>query len=438
MENISKTRTIGQYVRIFLIFITIIILLVSLIGSYITSQSLLNNRNLLNQQGAATSLMSQEKSINTSITNTLQQFPNEAAFSGQSYDKNQVKQLLKIVKESNSQIKGIGFKIANSKLIKTGTIDEKSNSSTLSWYKNALSSPGEVVWTEPYKEKGSKQMVRAASLLVKNMSGQQGVLVINVSYQSIKNSISSLKIGRTGSATLVHENGIVITSSGKSKNYTFKSGQSIGQKKIFQRIKNATGNRGILKISGTHGGKVYYDKGQTGDHSVWSFAIVDHNDLNTELHALILVSGIIALTMIVIIWLFSSYLIRILRSLAEVFNKHFKEASHGNFKKIRSPKGTAYFKLLKDPQKMALKISKADKNGQEFNQIAYNYNKMVDALGIMVGKVQNSSKTVTGKSDSLLEISQQTNKAIGEVTQLQELLKLQLHKHKKHRIALIN
>ncbi|QFQ75399.1 hypothetical protein LM596_09960 [Liquorilactobacillus mali] len=248
MRDIKTKHSIGQYVRYILIFTILMALIVVLTGSYFTSRKLLTKRNLLSQQGAAVNLMAEEKTIHTSTIDVLQKLANEDAFSGEKYQLSQVKQVLRIVKEGNSNIKGIGFRTSDGKMIKSGEISESANSGEHSWYKNAITSPGTVTWTVPYKDKKTKQMIRTASLQIKNMSGQIGVVAIDLSYHNIEEAISALKIGRTGSVTLVDDKGTVIASKGKSKKYTFKSGQNINQKAIFKEIKQAVGNRGVIQL----------------------------------------------------------------------------------------------------------------------------------------------------------------------------------------------
>ncbi|MFT9412534.1 methyl-accepting chemotaxis protein [Liquorilactobacillus hordei] len=417
IRKISTKHSIGRYVRYILIFTTLMALIVVLTGSYFTSRKLLTNRNLLSQQGAAVNLMAEEKTIHTSTINILQKLANEDVFSGKKYQLNQIKQVLRIVKESNSNIKGIGFRTSDGQMVASGKISGSTGSAKSSWYKNATLSKGAVTWTAPYKDKKSKQMIRTASLQVKNMNGQVGVLAINLSYHNIEEAIAALKIGRTGSVTLIDDEGTVIASKGKSKKYTFKSGQSIKQKEIFKEIKQAVGNRGVIQLNTESNIKVYFNKGQTGDHTVWSFAAVDQSDLNTELNGLILNFLVFAIIIILATLLFSFYVSKILKAMAQVFISEFKNAGQSKFTKIKASNNKNVFNLLIKPEKLGYKMAEPNKNGQELNQIAYYFNEMVDSIGKAIGNVQEESRTVANKSNSLLDLSMQTNKATEEVTQ---------------------
>ncbi len=58
-----------------------------------------------------------------------------------------------------------------------------------------------------------------------------------------------------------------------------------------------------------------------------------------------------------------------------------------------------------------------DKAGNEIQQMADNYNVMIEGTGALIQKVQKESNSVAGMSDSLLELSKQTNIATEEVSQ---------------------
>lgn len=411
----KKSRSMGGYVSVLLIAITLLTIVVMLVSSYITTSDLLTKRNLLSQQSATSAVMSDRESLHNSTETALKKIAATSLFTSQNFNSTKIRNYLKMAKIGNSQIKQLEFGSSQGEMITFTTLPKGFDPRTRPWYTDALASPGKVVWTTPYKDAGSGQMVTTASIMVKNSSGQVGVIGIDVSYANIAKTVSKLKIGRTGSVTLVSKDGTVIVSKGKSKNYTFNAGQSIKTKSIFKKIAAAKKNSGTLESSDSSIGDIYYNRGN--GNTTWAFAVVEHNDSNTELHALIIISVIVALFMIFIVFLLSVYFGRSLRSTAKVFIARFEKAGDGHFEKIQPVKEHYSPALLMNISRVGQKMAAPEKDGQEFNQIAYRYNKMVDSVVALLADVKNGSNTVAQRSESLLQLSKQTDKATEEVAQ---------------------
>ncbi|MCP0886658.1 methyl-accepting chemotaxis protein [Ligilactobacillus sp. WILCCON 0076] len=413
----KKSRSMGGYVSVLLIAITLLTIVVMLVSSYITTSDLLTKRNLLSQQSATSAVMSDRANLRNSTESALKNLAATSLFDGQTFNSTKIRNYLKMTKIGNSQIKQLEFGSSQGEMITFTTLPKGYDPRTRPWYKKAIASPGKVVWTTPYKDAGSGQMVTTASIMVKNSSGQVGVIGIDVSYANVAKTVSVLKIGRTGSVTLVSKDGTVIVSQGKSKNYTFKAGQSIKSKEIFKKIAAAKKNSGTLHINDSNIGEIYYNRGTSSNSITWAFAVVEHNDSNTELHALIIISVIVALFMIFIVFLLSVYFGRSLRSTAKVFIARFEKAGDGHFEKIQPVKEHYSPALLMNISRVGQKMAAPEKDGQEFNQIAYRYNKMVDSVVALLADVKNGSNTVAQRSESLLQLSKQTDKATEEVAQ---------------------
>ncbi|MFT9452227.1 methyl-accepting chemotaxis protein [Liquorilactobacillus ghanensis] len=413
----KKERSIGTYYSSMLLITALVAIIVMLVCSYITTGKLLDKRNMLSQQGATTALMADETNLRNATQNELQGLLDLRELRGKSYNLSQIRHTLHAVKNGNSQIKQIEFGTDQGKTVTFTQLPAGFDPRTRPWYKDAAAKPNQIVWTTPYKDATSGQMVTTASVMVKNASGQKAVLGIDVSYGSVTKTVSALKIGRTGSVTLVAKDGTVITSNGKSKNYTFKPGQNISNQTIFRKIAAAPNSRGELQLNDKRIRKIYYDRGNNNNSSSWAFAVVDRNDLSTELHSLIIISIVVAVIMMLIVIISGMYTTNILKKMAAVFIDRFQAAEKGKFTRIKAFDGGSTLSILNDPKRLGQKLSSPNENGQEFNRIAYHYNQMVDEISKSFNKVQGESDNVANKSDSLLGLSKQTNKATEEVAQ---------------------
>ncbi|MFT8883580.1 MAG: methyl-accepting chemotaxis protein [Liquorilactobacillus hordei] len=407
-------KSLGKLIGKIVFSITLVTVAVLMVSLYISTTRLLTQRNLLSQQSAAQSLLRNNSNFKDSTQRELFRLSAGKVFNSKSFNDSDIKQVLKDLQNANVQVKYSGFATKNGNYLTLSKMPSGYDPRTRSWYKNAIASSGKVVWTAPYKDAETGKIVTTASLALKNASGQVGVLELDLSYSGISDATADMKVGRTGSVTLVHKSGTVIVSKGKSQKYTFKQGESIKNQAIFKAVANASTEKGILRINNV--GKVYFDKGSKNSTD-WSFAVVDSNDLNSELNSILVITIIVIVLMLIIAGLYAGYASKVIKAAVQVYIQHFEAASRGEFSKIRTSNEKKDFRLYMQPVKLGKKMSSPDKDGHEFNQISYQYNKMIDSVGKSFVQIQGESKVVADKSVSLLGLSEQTGKATEEVAQ---------------------
>jgi methyl-accepting chemotaxis protein len=277
------------------------------------------------------------------------------------------------------------------------------------WYKGAVKAEGEVYWTAPYLDTVSNQFVTSASIRVKNSHNQVGVLSVDVSYESIQNILSSFTVGRTGNVTLVSESGVIVT----SKN-TKQIGKNIKEEEVFQKIKDAKDPTGMVGLGDSNKvNDVLYDK--SADSNVWAYSEVKASDLDKELGALVRTTIIVTILMLLFVGLVSYAAIKVVAAIIDCFNRYFRKVGEGKLEKMSKTKRAKGEKWTWD--QLARRVVYPDKAGNEIQQMADNYNVMIEGTGALIQKVQKESNSVAGMSDSLLELSKQTNIATEEVSQ---------------------
>jgi len=78
------------------------------------------------------------------------------------------------------------------------------------WYKKAEESFGSITITEPYEDAFTGKMVVTIAKAFKLADGKTAVAAADVSLEQIQNNITKTKVGETGYATLLTENGTII------------------------------------------------------------------------------------------------------------------------------------------------------------------------------------------------------------------------------------
>ncbi len=78
------------------------------------------------------------------------------------------------------------------------------------WYKLAKKSNGEIIWTEPYLDYMSQEIVMTAAKSLEGTNGFQGVIAIDFNLVDMSKDISSAKIGEDGLVMLLNRNGTII------------------------------------------------------------------------------------------------------------------------------------------------------------------------------------------------------------------------------------
>ena len=100
--------------------------------------------------------------------------------------------------------------------------DEKYDYLSQSYYKDGMASPGKVIWQGPYQDNVSKlNMMSCATSFNKN--GQPaGVITMDVGIDELEDYVKSIKVGETGYAFLVSQEGYYLANKDDSKNMKVK------------------------------------------------------------------------------------------------------------------------------------------------------------------------------------------------------------------------
>ena len=271
---------------------------------------------------------------------------------------------------------------------------------------------GNVIWTLPYKDAESGVYVITAAYAYKAQDGKTRVVTSDVSFNAIERPLDNLRIGHTGRVTLVSDDGIALASKGAIDDSHYSRGNNLSNDKMYKAIKASNKRKGFVHSDGeSKVADVYFNKGEAGSE-YWAYSYVMASDLNNERHTMMITAGVIAVVVAIVVIIVALFISGAFKAISETLLWYFKKAESGNLDEIRVDKGGNSFK-----DRIAARLVAPDQKGSEFNRIAFGYNKMIDAVGELIGNVKKQSANVAEKSASLLELSKQTGKATEEVAQ---------------------
>ncbi|WP_416135871.1 methyl-accepting chemotaxis protein [Enterococcus casseliflavus] len=404
----KRKKTIGIYVMITLMLVAGIPIIVMLTSSYLTTKNLLIERNDLNKESAVNLILAEEKSLRRSTESKLKSMAELPAMKTE-FSMGRIRSDLSLAIAGSNSFLAVTFGTEDDEYVTFNPLPDDYKPTIRPWYKGAVKAEGEVYWTAPYLDTVSNQFVTSASIRVKNSHNQVGVLSVDVSYESIQNILSSFTVGRTGNVTLVSESGVIVT----SKN-TKQIGKNIKEEEVFQKIKDAKDPTGMVGLGDSNKvNDVLYDK--SADSNVWAYSEVKASDLDKELGALVRTTIIVTILMLLFVGLVSYAAIKVVAAIIDCFNRYFRKVGEGKLEKMSKTKRAKGEKWTWD--QLARRVVYPDKAGNEIQQMADNYNVMIEGTGALIQKVQKESNSVAGMADSLLELSKQTNIATEEVSQ---------------------
>lgn len=416
VKNTTKRRSksISRPIMITLLILGFVPIIIMAITSYTSSINMLQARNNLAKQSAVATLQKSRTNLSKTTNDKLTEVSRQPIFE-KDFDFKQIRHDLRLAISGDEAYTNVIFINQNGKFTSTKSIKDTADLRTKDWYKGAIQKEGQIYWTTPHYLEATGKWLTTASTVVRNKKGDSGVICFDISYDKIISEFADMKVGGTGSLTLVSNKGNVINSTGnKNAGTVYKIGKNISQSPEFKAIANSRKRKGTVHIKGENETQdIYFNKGNNSSVT-WTFAKVGKNDLTMEKAALFKnsVSIIIVIGILIVITTITS--VHWIKDGINIFKNRIQEAASGNLKKLDK-----YDPSIKQPplKKLAAKLVNPDPNGHEFNQIAYEYNLMIDANAKLIGQVQTNSAKVDEMSTSLLDLSKQTNRAVDEVAQ---------------------
>ena len=406
-----KTRSIAPAITAILLVTALIPIFTMFFSSLSTSTNLLIERNNVSQKSGAETVLAVKEAIFTATDKKIDEMIQLPIFSDV-FRTEEIDDALKLVGLGDPNTTQIIFAKANGAHASVNPTPEDYDPRTSPWYQLAMENKGETVRTDPYQNANGTGYVNTVSRAFQNERGEWAVIAVDVSYQSVDEVIRRLTVGRTGQILLVSKTGIIISASD-----TKLRGKDLSEDLQFQRMSGTSKTRDFIEFKDQKVNDFYYDKG-SNDSTTWAMIDISADEYVSEKRSLMLNSAVVLGLMLLLIGLIVVIVVKLVRQVVAIYTQQFQKISHGNLELILAPnapikKGKNYFSIAN----WATKFTRPRENGHEIQQLSTQYNQMIHAVRALINKVKGESEHVATMSDSLFELSKQTNTATEEVAE---------------------
>lgn len=246
------------------------------------------------------------------------------------------------------------------------------------WYKNAISNPNQVVWSEPYIDEATKEYVVTASYVIKEGTNIVGVVGLDIKLTDITKMVEEVEIGYNGFSFVLSKEGTAIVHPTKN------SENMMELPYIKEMYKNESGN-GVNEF--TEDGKQQVLVFHTVPDTSWKIGatysmkdlLVSADKIKFSILIIFIVSLIIA---IAITYAVTSRMIKPIVSLKKAVN----EVANGD---------------------LSEKVTIASKD--EIGELGQHFNAMVENMKSLLTVIHTSVANVKISAESLSAVSEETN-----------------------------
>ncbi len=262
------------------------------------------------------------------------------------------------------------------------------------WYKIGKTSTQSVAWSKPYLDKVSNTIMVTTSAPFKDKNGNFfGVCTADINLNNLQKMVSDVKIGKTGRAILLDNEGTYITNPNKDKimksNITKETENDLSA--LGKEMLSKKAGKGTYQ-EGTEKKLIYYNHvPETG----WVIALsIDQSEVTAPLKQLLIKSIVFILIILVLIigfvlW-FSNYLTKIINKV----NSFSETISNGDLTQ-------------------SLSIDSKD----ELGAMGKNLNNMKDTLNNIINNFNRNLKDIVSISEELSTSAEQTQSASDQIAQ---------------------
>ncbi|OPJ56148.1 methyl-accepting chemotaxis protein [Clostridium chromiireducens] len=255
------------------------------------------------------------------------------------------------------------------------------------WYKKAKEADGKVVYIKPYKDSVTGKQVMTVAQSVKDDKGQfTGVIVIDVSLDSMKEYISNIQLLNSGYILLVDKDGDIVANNDKNE----EAEDNVSGLPFWESAKNE--ERGVYTWK--YNGKSFYTCQETDALTGWKMiGIIDSKEVTDNVMTMkttvIMTSLLCIIIGIIISMLSASYIMKEIGKLKKAFNN----VAQGDF-----------------TQRIAVTAK------DEFGDLGDNFNSMIDSVLNLMKGVQSTSSHLIETAFSISSMSEETTASISEVS----------------------
>lgn len=244
---------------------------------------------------------------------------------------------------------------------------------TRDWYKIAESGKGEAIWTEPYVDTATGQMIITAAKPVYQNQSFLGVIGIDIAIDQLIAIVNKVKIGDSGYGVLIGNSGKVMATPIEAD-----IGKDVTGEPYYQKMKN----EGIIEYEeeGVHKAVAYVTNPRTG----WKITgIVTKEEFENKASQILVPIGIAVGIMLVLSTVIALIVVRIISSRLKLLQQSMKKVEQGDL--------TAELNI-NGPEDEVYQLS------QSYNVMVHEMRGMLEHITTVAGKVGDASQTLVASA----------------------------------------
>ncbi|MGB6178638.1 methyl-accepting chemotaxis protein [Carnobacterium sp.] len=406
-----RKKSIGLKVGATLFSLFIIPVIVVLVSTNMNTRTSIAKRIEASEKSTTVQVATQLDWAGQELEDTLEVLTQKASFrdmeNGPEMEEAILEDLI-FVKSSGLYISDAYYAPVEGGLIREEPIPDFDSASRV-WYQRAVERQGAVYWTEPYSDFVTGELGLTVSKAIVKEGEVVGVVGLDLSFAKLGNMITSSQIGSTGEVFVLSDKGTYLISKDKDK-----IGKDVSNTPIFKEVDDQFGF--ILDESFNEEVQAYYRKVNRLGIIVYGAV---HSDEMAEENQASLIDALVVFVVAIIVALLSALAFTlIIKRITKEIISAFTKVEQGDLTVEMTPSDISIKPRVKWLQKTKRTKSKEiTANGDELNQIAYSFNRMVKNYKAIVGDIQGNSQTIVDMTLALTEISKQTTTATEEVSE---------------------
>lgn len=312
-----------------------------------------------------------------------------ASNAGETFDPAGLEKVLEDYNEINNEITSIYAAAAQSKQLNIMPIVDLPadfDPTTREWYQRAAAAPDEVVWSEPYEDVATNEIVVTAAYAIKDGSEIAGVMGLDFKLTQLTEMISKVEIGYEGYPFILSEAGTAIVyPESESKNENMKD------LPFIQEMYNSEEGRGLIQYSYDNDDQMLvFDTAPGTNWKVGAAYSEDHLMESAESiqYSIIIISVIALIVTILIIYIVANRMTKPILELKDAVN----EVAGGD-----------------------LRVKSTIASKDEIGVLSGHFNDMVGNMRSLLTVVEKSVNNVKESAESLSAVSEETNASSEQV-----------------------
>ncbi|MGV8146715.1 MAG: methyl-accepting chemotaxis protein [Alkaliphilus sp.] len=255
------------------------------------------------------------------------------------------------------------------------------------WFEDAVSE-GDLIWTKPYVDAASGNLIVSVAKPVYNGSSFVGVISLDISLDKLQELVGAVQIGDTGTGALVSADGITLVHS------SIEFGTEVPVPELLEKIQNENSYSLQYTFNGENS-LAYFD---TLEQTGWRLlGMVRLDDLDDDVNQILIDTAITALLAIIIAIIIGLFVSKKITQPIKVLEADMNKIGSGDFT-----------------------VQASTKSKDEIGKLSLSLNKMTGEVKYLILNIKEATTKVGQASEMLAATSEQTSASSDEVAKTVE------------------